>query len=527
MGPSIPSDPFPPAPPFLSPPIEMDAVSTTTAADGADKTTSATPTSLPPHPPESPSRPPLRVAKDTTTPKATRSRRASSASASTRSFSRRLSTSFQESDVPRGFFAATADMSSSVLVSARSRSRSNTGRTRSSTLSSSDTDQQTRSLQRQKPPATNAMGANDTLATLDEHGRPSASFSNDDDKPDMVNNYKKESTRAKLEQEAIARASTQESPGARAIGDAATADVAAAEADLYKDYRNGYHFPPKYPKGEAFGHGLRAFWDYTKTPLGFCVVVYGLNIVAWGGMIFLLLCNASPAMCHPSCNDINSPRRKWIEYDAQILTALFCVTGFGLAPWRFRDLYFLLQYYMAHNELGLRRLGGVYRGWVRLPGSDKLSIDVGPGNVPPDTPVHAIPYPETKVPDVPLTGERAPPTKMWRIVFIIGMNVSNTVLQAVLSGIMWGMNRYTRPSWATGLFVGLGCVAGALGGLGMFMEGKRVKSIEGVPLTDKDREKLAQDEEQGIHHYNNIKDKKPKDKAKDEKAGQPLPADRT
>ncbi|KFY94778.1 hypothetical protein V498_03727 [Pseudogymnoascus sp. VKM F-4517 (FW-2822)] len=35
-------------------------------------------------------------------------------------------------------------------------------------------------------------------------------------------------------------------------------------------------------------------------------------------------------MCHPTCDDINSPRRVWIEIDSQILNALFCVTGFGL-----------------------------------------------------------------------------------------------------------------------------------------------------------------------------------------------------
>lgn len=81
-----------------------------------------------------------------------------------------------------------------------------------------------------------------------------------------------------------------------------------------------------------------------------------LNIVAWGGMIFLLLINAAPAMCHPSCNDLYSPRREcirpsiWtffitigIEIDAQILNALFCVTGIGLLPWRLRDGYLLLR----------------------------------------------------------------------------------------------------------------------------------------------------------------------------------------
>ncbi|KAJ4304315.1 hypothetical protein N0V88_001928 [Collariella sp. IMI 366227] len=42
--------------------------------------------------------------------------------------------------------------------------------------------------------------------------------------------------------------------------------------------------------------------------------------------------------------------------------------------------------------------------------------------------------------------------------------------------------------------------------------GKKVKRIEGVPLTERDRQRLEKDRELGIPHYNNIKDKKPKEK---------------
>jgi hypothetical protein len=72
---------------------------------------------------------------------------------------------------------------------------------------------------------------------------------------------------------------------------------------------------------------------------------------------------------------------------------------------------------------------------------------------------------------------------------------------------MWALNRYDRPSWATGLFVGLGCGVAGIGGFIMFLEGKGVKGIEGVPVSQKDRERLERDREQGIWHFNNIKDK--------------------
>jgi hypothetical protein len=181
------------------------------------------------------------------------------------------------------------------------------------------------------------------------------------------------------------------------------------------------------------------------TPLGFAIFIYGLNVVAWGGMLFLLLCNASPAMCHPTCNDINSGRRVWIEIDSQIVNALFCVTGFGLIPWRFRDLYWLLVFRLGikgrskeERLVGIRRLAGIHRSWFRLQGSQNWEDSGGFA----DETNPAVPLPTTKKLNPPLTGERAPPTALWRMDYVVWMNCSNTFLQAVLCGFMWGLNRY-------------------------------------------------------------------------------------
>jgi hypothetical protein len=84
-------------------------------------------------------------------------------------------------------------------------------------------------------------------------------------------------------------------------------------------------------------------WLKDMTIFKALLILYCLNVVAWGVMIFLLLCNAAPAMCSPSCNHVNSPRHKWIEIDSQILNALFCVPAFSLAPQRFSDAWRVLQ----------------------------------------------------------------------------------------------------------------------------------------------------------------------------------------
>lgn len=211
-------------------------------------------------------------------------------------------------------------------------------------------------------------------------------------------------------------------------------------------YPNGYEFPPKLPWTTSTKIGLIAFWKWFLTPFGFLLTLYGLNVVAWGGMLFLLLIGGGKAyMCHPTCNDINSARRIWIEYDSQIVNALFCVTGFGLIPWRFRDLYWLMVFRLGirgrgkeERQKGIRMLAGIHRSWFRLQGSDNWTKE---GNPDEDEQNPSVPLPITKKLGPPLTGFRAPPTALWRMDFVIWMNCWNTFLQAVLCGFMWGLNR--------------------------------------------------------------------------------------
>ncbi|KAH0535961.1 hypothetical protein FGG08_007135 [Glutinoglossum americanum] len=271
---------------------------------------------------------------------------------------------------------------------------------------------------------------------------------------------------------------------------------------------NNYIPPPKHTWSESTLILLKAFWKFFLTPSGFLITIYCLNVVAWGGMLFLLLIGGAPAMCHPTCSDINSPRRIWIEIDSQILNALFCVTGFGLIPWRFRDCWFLLRWRIRGNMGALRRLAGINRDWFRLKGSEDLDASPGteynPGTLsesPPDAALTnpSLPLPLSKTPDPPLTGIRAPPTALWKLDFVIWMFMLNTFLQAVLSAFMWGYNRYKRPSWSTGLFVALACIVAAMAGIMSAVEGRRVKRIEGVPWGEEDLRKLEmkQDVEDG------------------------------
>jgi hypothetical protein len=260
-------------------------------------------------------------------------------------------------------------------------------------------------------------------------------------------------------------------------------------------YPNGYQFPPKHSAWKSTQIGLKAFSKFVITPFGFVITVYGLNVVAWGGMLFLVLVGAAPAMCHPSCSDINSAAKKWIEIDSQILNALFCVTGLGLIPWRFRDLYYLLQYRWQRKESGIRRLAGIHSDWFRLQGSQDVPIDFDPKSAiaaPPGVDESALALPIKNSPPAPLTWERAPPSKYWKLDFMIWCYVWNTFLQIALCGVMWGLNRFNRPGWTTGLLISLACIVAMAGGYMAFRESKAVKKIEGVPVSEEDLEILHQ-----------------------------------
>ncbi|GFF57894.1 hypothetical protein IFM46972_10937 [Aspergillus udagawae] len=73
-----------------------------------------------------------------------------------------------------------------------------------------------------------------------------------------------------------------------------------------------------------------SFVHWVLALLAFVISVYGLNVIAWA-------------------NDLYSSCWIWVEIDSQLLNALFCVMGFGLAPWRIRDLYL-----WCHWRLGRR-----------------------------------------------------------------------------------------------------------------------------------------------------------------------------
>ncbi|EKG21525.1 hypothetical protein MPH_01119 [Macrophomina phaseolina MS6] len=248
--------------------------------------------------------------------------------------------------------------------------------------------------------------------------------------------------------------------------DTATLRTAPTSADATEDGTK----EPKATWTTVVRRGLIAAGRFAITPTGFFITVYGLNVVAWGAMLFFLLLKAAPAMNHPDGGDADSsPRKIWIEIDSQILNALFCLTAWGLAPWRFRDLWFIAAFRMGagpeSGRVGLRKLAQRNASWFRMREEDQAAEGL-----------------EKKT----LSGKVAPPTAYWKLDFVVWMYVLNTLLQVGMAFMMWHYNRFDRPSWGSGLFIGLGCGVSLLAGIMCWWEGRKIKLIEGPKLVEKE-----------------------------------------
>lgn len=198
-------------------------------------------------------------------------------------------------------------------------------------------------------------------------------------------------------------------------------------------------------------------WRFLCTPTGLFIALYGLNVVAWGAMLFFLLLKVGSMS--------KEKKEVWIEIDSQILNGLFCLTSWGLAPWRIRDTYWLLEWRLrtgVRSRQSIEKLAKRHANWFRLQTSDS----------------------DESTFQTTLTGKVAPPTSEWKMDFVIINLLLNTLFQVGMAAFMWCYDRHNRPSYGVGLFIGLGCFSSLLAGVMSWWEGRKVKRIEGSLVED-------------------------------------------
>ncbi|KAL5508277.1 hypothetical protein ACEPAH_5896 [Sanghuangporus vaninii] len=224
---------------------------------------------------------------------------------------------------------------------------------------------------------------------------------------------------------------------------------------------------------------LRGVWAFVKTPLGIVTAIYGFLVVFWGAAIVLFLLKWI---------DLNNSVQQgfWVEVTSQIENALFTVTGIGLIPWRIVDTYRILRIW--HYKKLTRKL----RKKANLP--ELFDEDDLPDPIYDPNYVHVLTEKQER--DLHHQQRQFAKSQTWyrahgtptHRAFPIGTalaicccNDGNSICQIVLCGTMWGLDRFDRPAWSTGLLIPAAFLCGIAAAVLIWRGGaktKRTKEIE-------------------------------------------------
>ncbi|KAI0677562.1 hypothetical protein C8Q78DRAFT_98113 [Trametes maxima] len=231
-------------------------------------------------------------------------------------------------------------------------------------------------------------------------------------------------------------------------------------------------------KRDKFRRVMQGVWSFVKTPLGIVTAIYGFFVVFWGtGIVFFL---AKFINLH---NDIT--QGYWVELCQQVETGLFTATSIGFIPFRVMDTYRVCKIWHYKRKIAkLRQKAGL----PELYDPDDL----------PD-PVYDPNYVQVLTEDQQIdlhyqqhkfmasqTWYRPHGTQTHRAfpinlaLWICVCNDLNSFFQCLLSGTMWGLDRFARPAWTTGITLPAAFVAGIIAGVLIYWGGRKTRRTQQV-----------------------------------------------
>ncbi|KAJ3488375.1 hypothetical protein NLI96_g2885 [Meripilus lineatus] len=194
---------------------------------------------------------------------------------------------------------------------------------------------------------------------------------------------------------------------------------------------------------DRFRRVMRGVWSFMKTPMGIIVTIYGF------------------------------------------LIGLFSATSIGLIPFRVLDTYRISKIWMYKRRT--RKL----RAKAKLP--ELYDVDDLPDPMYDVNYVHVLT--EEEQADLHYQQYKFMQSQTWyrphgtqtHRAFPIGtalwiclLNDLNSIFQCLLSGCMWGLNRFERPAWTTATTLPAAFVCGILAGFYIYWGGRKTKRHEQV-----------------------------------------------
>ncbi|KAJ7368404.1 hypothetical protein DFH08DRAFT_831328 [Mycena albidolilacea] len=231
-------------------------------------------------------------------------------------------------------------------------------------------------------------------------------------------------------------------------------------------------------KPSKFKRTMKGVWAFLKTPLGVLAGIYGFCVVFWGAAIVFFL--AKFINLHNE-----NTQGFWVEVSSQVENGLFTVTGIGLIPSRVLDTYriYWIWYYKRRTR--------VLRAKAGLP--QLFDVDDLPDPVYDPNYVHVLTEKEQKFlhrQQVKFqrhqTWYRAHGTETHRAfpintaLLICCLNDGNSIFQIMLCGTMWGLDRFQRPAWSTGILIPASFLCGIGAAVFIAIGGNHTKRVEKV-----------------------------------------------
>ncbi|KAF8205070.1 hypothetical protein BJ912DRAFT_840380 [Pholiota molesta] len=243
---------------------------------------------------------------------------------------------------------------------------------------------------------------------------------------------------------------------------------------------------------------LMGVWSFLKTrnPINCLNQRSSYLLVFWGAAIVIFLAKII------NFHNANT-QGFWIEVSSQVETGLFTLTSIGLIPSRALDTYRIYKIWTyKRRTTKLRKKAG-------LP--ELFDVDDLPDPVYDPNYVHVLTeeeqadlhrqqrklqYSQTWYRAHGTETHRAFPINMALLIcflndgnsfFQASALMSIVMLQIFLCGTMWGLNRFERPPWTTGLLIPASFICGIAAAVVIWKGGERTKRVDEV----KDRLRAA------------------------------------
>ncbi|KAF8313500.1 uncharacterized protein EI90DRAFT_3136662 [Cantharellus anzutake] len=259
------------------------------------------------------------------------------------------------------------------------------------------------------------------------------------------------------------------------IKESVHADAEAEKRRLFKRHRKNEvelnaHVEHVLKRRAKFRRALKA--------AGIVTGIYSFLCAFWGAAIVLFLVKW--------INLHNTQHQKfWIELSSQIENALFTLTGIGLLPWRVVDTYLILKiWHYKRLDAKLRR----QQSLPPLENEDDLpdpDLDPNFRHVLTESQQRDLRRQQKRFqksqtwyrPHATDTHRAFPiTTALWICLLVDG----NSFFQCFLCGCMWGLNRYNRPAWTTGLLIPASFLCAIAAGIIIAKGGSKTKKTAEV-----------------------------------------------